>query len=102
MAYAYLLGEEWLVKNRQKIIRCPYQPGNLVISRKACLHRHRLAQKKKLSILKGADSFDYYRFRKGLSLCRICPIGKRLAYSLPMNSGASLVASRKGEGKTYA
>ena len=83
MAQAFDMAEEWLVKNQQLMIRCPYQPGNLVISKKACTKRHLVGRKGIINDLRRGDSF-YYAVNKGLSLCRQCPIGKKAVYLSPM------------------
>lgn len=84
MAGVQLLAEEWLAKNRPEMISCPFQPGNLIISKRACFHRHILGQREKLKLSKN-DDFFYYKFKKGLFLCRRCPIGGKLANANSMN-----------------
>ncbi len=59
--------EIWLAENHRQMISCPYQPGNLVISRAACFRRYRIGRKKRE--LRKAES------RFGYSLCGRCPIG---------------------------
>ncbi len=83
MAQAYDMAEEWLGKNQQQMIRCPYQPGNLVISKKACTKRHLVGRKGIISDYRRGDLF-YYKVKKGLSLCRQCPIGEKLVSASPM------------------
>jgi len=90
MAQNRILTEIWLAQNQQEMIRCPYQPGNLIISKKACFKRYRFVQKKKLNNFINNAFFDY-KFKKGLSVCLRCPIGKKLANS-HMGNGVS----RKG------
>ena len=84
MAQNQVLTEEWLAQNQQQMIRCPRQPGNLIISQKACFIRYRFGQRQNLNNFVSNDFFDY-KFKKGLSLCRRCPIGKKLADSHPGN-----------------
>jgi len=84
MAGAQIGAEEWLAQNRRAMIRCPYQPGNLFISQKACVKRHTLVKEKERRLFINDDFFGY-KFRKGLSLCRQCHIGKKLAGSARMN-----------------
>lgn len=76
--------EEWLASNQQEMISCPYQPGNLMISKSACFKRHMVGRREKLNDLMKGDFF-HYTFKKGLSLCRDCPIGQKLVFSKPMS-----------------
>jgi len=70
--------KEWLAKNQQEMICCPYQPGNLMISKNACSKRYGMGQKEDYQDLMKGDVFNYAH-KRGLSLCRECPIGKELA-----------------------
>ncbi len=70
--------KEWLAKNHHLMINCPYQPGQLVISKNACTKRYRLGRREDFSDLMKGDLFNY-SYKRGLSLCRECPIGKKLA-----------------------
>jgi hypothetical protein len=80
------IAEEWLVKNQNKMISCPYQPGNLTISKSSCARRYKKSlEEQYLDLMKG-DLFNYTS-KRGLSLCRECPIGKRLAIARPAPDG---------------
>jgi hypothetical protein len=70
--------KEWLAKNQQEMICCPYQPGNLMISKNACSKRYWMGQKEDYQDLMKGDVFNY-AYKRGLSLCRECSIGKELA-----------------------
>ncbi len=70
--------QHWLVKNKGDMVQCPYQPGQLMISKMACSKRYKLSRKEGPTTLMKADLF-YFSFQRGLSLCRTCPIGKKLA-----------------------
>jgi hypothetical protein len=78
MAGNQIVAKEWLHKNRTKMISCPYQRGNLMISKSACSKRYRLGRKERYEDLLKGDLFNY-TFKCGLSLCQTCPIGKGLA-----------------------
>lgn len=69
---------QWLEQNQQTMIHCPFQPGRLIISRESCKKRHLASHLEPLEETMETDFFKY-TFRKGLSLCRQCPIGIRLA-----------------------
>lgn len=84
MTHFHKLAEEWLAHNYPQMIRCPYQPGNLIISSKACSQRFHFGRRKKFNNFFTDDVF-YHMVKKGLSLCGQCPIGKKLANSHPMN-----------------
>jgi hypothetical protein len=73
MAQINLLIKEYYSLNRDKMIDCPFQPGNLKISKMACLKRHKAARRKKLEIIKVEDLFNYF-VSQGLSRCQECPI----------------------------
>jgi hypothetical protein len=69
----------WLARNRGEMIVCPYQPGQLTISKNACSRRHVMGKQEDLSELqKGNDPLNY-SYVRGLSLCRECQIGKKLS-----------------------
>lgn len=59
-----------------KLIECNRQPGNLKISRQACVRRYILAQNQYMQGPKGHFGVS---FRMGLEKCRTCPKGR--AYS---------------------
>jgi hypothetical protein len=78
MAQIQISAKAWLTKNRGDMFVCPYQPGQLTISKTACSKRHLMGKQEDLSNLqKGNDPLNYSLVR-GLSLCRECPIGKKL------------------------
>lgn len=69
---------EWWAKNRHEIISCPYQPGKLMISKNACTKRYVQSRKENYQDMLKGDLFNY-AYKKGLTLCRDCPIGTQLA-----------------------
>jgi hypothetical protein len=79
MSQSQISPKAWLTKNRADMFVCPYQPGQLTISKSACSKRHLMGKQEDLSNLqKGYDPLNY-GFARGLSLCRECSIGKKLA-----------------------
>lgn len=60
----------WFAENQQEMIKCPYQPGNLVISKSACFKRYRIGKKLR--------DLQETKFESGYSLCGQCPIGGTL------------------------
>jgi hypothetical protein len=66
--------EKWLAKIRDMIV-CPKQPGQLTIS-KAPVRVHHEPKENLKELLKGTFQYIYMR---GLSVCRDCPIGKKLS-----------------------
>jgi hypothetical protein len=73
MAQTDLLIKEYYSLNRDKMIDCPFQPGNLKISKQACFKRHKAAHRKKLETFKVEDLFTFF-VSQGLSRCQDCPI----------------------------
>ena len=69
--------KKWLAQNRNSLIDCPNQPGNLLISKNACTKRHKASLDPTQKIY--SEDFFGYALQQGLSLCRNCQIGKRLA-----------------------
>ncbi|HRT63119.1 MAG TPA: hypothetical protein P5551_12270 [Syntrophales bacterium] len=65
--------EEWLRRNRRRMIRCPYQPGNLRITLWGCRRRKSQARREDFTDLTKGDYFDYV-YKSGLLRCRDCPI----------------------------
>jgi len=82
MANGQIGAREWLAKNQREMICCPNQPGKLMISKSACSKRHMISRKENLNDMMKGDLFNY-AYKTGLSLCRECPIGKKLAVSRP-------------------
>jgi hypothetical protein len=68
---------EWMEENHRGMIVCPYQPGQLVISKESCMKRYHAAQQETYEDLMQVDLFRY-RVKKGLSVCLNCAIGMRL------------------------
>jgi hypothetical protein len=62
---------EWISRNRQNLIRCPHQPGNLLITKWSCRTRRLKAQKADLANVMSGDVMDYVH-RQGLSICLNC------------------------------
>ena len=73
MSQADLLIKEYYSLNQDKMIDCPFQPGNLKISKKACLKRHKAAHRRKLENFRVEDLFGFF-ISQGLSRCQECPI----------------------------
>ncbi|MBP1721264.1 MAG: hypothetical protein H6Q50_776 [Deltaproteobacteria bacterium] len=69
---------EWITRNRQNLIRCPYQPGNLLITKWSCRRRRLKAQKEDLANVMSGDVMDYVH-RQGLSICLTCDALKKAA-----------------------
>ena len=45
---------EWITRNRQNMIRCPHQPGNLLITKQSCQRRRIKARQEDLAnVMKG-------------------------------------------------
>ena len=75
--------DKWLAKNRRDMIVCPNQPGQLMISKSSCSKRYQMSRRENLNELLKGDFFQYI-YMKGLSVCKDCPIGKKLAVSRPV------------------
>lgn len=72
--------EEWLYRNRRKIIPCPYQPGDLRITLWGCKQRKQQAKRLDLMDFIKSDQFDY-AYKNGLLRCRDCTIVGTRAYT---------------------
>lgn len=73
MARVAVSTEDFLSANREAMISCPHQPGNLKISRKACLKRQKAAQQRKAGLYQAEDLFHYF-ISQGLIRCQRCTI----------------------------
>ena len=78
MGEGQLAVKEWLAKNQEDMVCCPHQPGNLMISKSACAKRYWMARNEDYQDLMKGDVFNY-SYKRGLSLCRECSIGKQMA-----------------------
>jgi hypothetical protein len=65
--------EEWLCRNQGKIIQCPFQPGNLRITRWGCRKRKMKAKREDFTAIMQGDYFEYV-YKNGLLRCRDCQI----------------------------
>jgi len=74
--------EKWLARNREDMIVCPKQPGQLTISKSSCSKRYTMSRRENLKELLKGDFFQYI-YMRGLSVCRDCPIGKKLSVARP-------------------
>jgi len=72
MSFDQRLGlNEWALNKQQEVIHCPYQPGELKISKGACPKRFQFSWNIRRERKGIGESSD----RRGFSLCRKCPIG---------------------------
>jgi len=82
LAQKQVTTDQWMTKNRGDMIVCPNQPGQLVISKTSCSKRYAMSRREDLKdILKG--DFFHYTYMRGLTVCRDCPIGKKLSAIRP-------------------
>jgi len=93
MGESPLAVKEWLAKNQQEMICCPNQPGNLMISKNACSKRYWMGRNEDYQDLMKGDVFNY-SYKRGLSLCRECPVGKELALASKANKSDSRSPAR--------
>ena len=87
--------KEWLAKNQEDMVCCPHQPGNLMISKSACAKRYWMARNEDYQDLMKGDVFNY-SYKRGLSLCRECSIGKQLAREFKAAKSYSRPQARNG------
>jgi hypothetical protein len=87
------VAEEWLEKNQKEMFYCPYQPGNLMLSKNACSKRYWIARDENYQDLLKGDFF-HYSYKRGLSLCRDCPIGKQLSLAPAPNQSHARLRTR--------
>jgi hypothetical protein len=78
MGEGQLAVKEWLAKNQEDMVSCPNQPGNLMITKIACAKRYWMGRNEDYQDLMKGDVFNY-SYKRGLSLCRECSIGKQMA-----------------------
>lgn len=69
---------EWITRNRQNMIRCPHQPGNLLITKQSCQRRRIKARQEDLANVMKGDVMDFI-YRQGLSICLNCDAVERKA-----------------------
>ena len=70
--------EQWLASHPDFLIDCPNQPGNLRITREACIKRHLTANEPRWANI-GAEPFHIFVFKMNLVPCRKCEMGASLA-----------------------
>lgn len=77
MGQAINNAEYWLSSNLEELIHCPHQPGNLRISRNACLKRYRASEKTTSETINQSNLF-LYTVGQGLLRCKGCTIVKKI------------------------
>jgi hypothetical protein len=82
LAQKQVTTDKWLAKNREDMIVCPNQPGQLTISKSSCSKRYLMSRRENLKELLKGDFFQYI-YMRGLSVCRECLIGKKLSVARP-------------------
>jgi hypothetical protein len=83
--------EGWLEQNRDQIVQCPNQPGQLKLTMEACIQRHWAAQTNCTDVRWMNPPRNLSdRAKDGLALCLQCPIGEQLSFSNPSGQQASL------------
>lgn len=82
MAQKQVTADKWLAKNQEDMFVCPKQPGQLRISKASCSKRYTMSRREDLKDLLKGDYYQYI-YMKGLSVCRDCPIGKKLTPARP-------------------
>ena len=82
MAQKQVTVDKGLTKNKGDMIVCPNQPGQLVISKSSCSKRYTMSRRENLKDLLKGDFYNYI-YMKGLTVCRDCPIGKKLSVARP-------------------
>ncbi len=75
---------QWMDEHHERMMVCPNQPGALLLSKSACVRRYLAAQEETYEDMMLLDFFRY-RVKKGLYLCRNCPVGARLASRVACN-----------------
>lgn len=93
--------EEWLRRNRRRMIRCPYQPGNLRITLWGCKRRQLQARREDFTDLMKGDYFDYV-YKNGLLRCRDCKLPECLRTEsrvVGTRSGSMIVPASTGHRK---
>jgi len=70
-------------EHQQGMLCCPYQPGQLILSKEACAKRHLAAWQESYDDMMDLDVFRH-QVKKGLILCRQCLVGQRLATTLTL------------------
>jgi hypothetical protein len=86
MAQVQNSAEKWLSQNQHRMINCPYQPGNLFISQNACAKRHQSGDREAgRNPLR--DDILAFQWKKGISVCQKCPIGRTLTSRVSREPG---------------
>jgi hypothetical protein len=74
--------EMWLNEHQHQMVTCPYQPGELRISKQACVKRRETAKRQGSEIKTGKPRMKTIFeevVNTSLSRCLSCPIGEDLS-----------------------
>lgn len=85
--------EAWLSRHSGLMVRCPSQPGNLLISRWACCKRRMKARHEDLRICARGDFLDDV-YRAGLMRCLECPLSRSVSPDSDSREKGAAVAFR--------
>jgi hypothetical protein len=69
------LSATWLSANAANMIRCPAQPGGLLISRRACARRYFMAQNAPPNPTQ--ENLFAFTVNQNLRACRECAVGRK-------------------------
>ncbi|MEJ5375938.1 MAG: hypothetical protein WHX93_05120 [bacterium] len=70
--------DRWMNEHHERMMVCPNQPGALLLTKRACMRRYLASQEETYEDMMLVDFFRY-RVKKGLYLCKNCPVGASLA-----------------------
>jgi hypothetical protein len=62
--------QEWFSLNQGELVHCPYQVGNLKITKSSCLKQRRKSSEWTYTGM--ADNYILFAFEKHLEVCRQC------------------------------
>jgi hypothetical protein len=62
--------QEWFSQNQEELIHCPYQLGNLKITKSSCLKQRRKSGEWTYGI--ASDNYTLFCFERHLMICQQC------------------------------
>ena len=77
MRQAVNAADYWLSSNIGELVDCPHQPGNLKISKNACLKRFMASEKATPETVSQSNLF-LYTVGQGLLRCKSCGVVKKI------------------------
>ncbi len=85
--------QEWILQNQEELIHCPYQLGNLKITKSSC--RKQRQRSSQWAYIGAPENYVLFFFEKHLEVCRRCDQMDLGAFGFKNDSGPEANRGRR-------